>query len=85
MVGFFSTKEIAEIWGITSFRVSALRSSGKILGAVKHGKVWKIPCDAERPEDRRIKQKSLEDCKFTFIEFFIIHTREFYGTWHDLQ
>jgi DNA (cytosine-5)-methyltransferase 1 len=70
MAEYFSTKEIADRWGITSFHVSVLCSSGRIPGAVKQGKAWKIPCDAKRPKDNRVKEENFDDCKFTFIDLF---------------
>ena len=48
-------KEAAKIWNITERRVSALCKDGKIEGAVKHGKAWLIPTNAEKPVDNRVK------------------------------
>jgi DNA (cytosine-5)-methyltransferase 1 len=70
MAEYVTTKHIAEKWGITSIRVAALCSTGKINGAVKQGKSWKIPRDAERPKDKRKKVKDLKYYKFTFIDLF---------------
>lgn len=70
MVEYVTTKEMAERWGITSYHVSTMCSSGKIPGAVKQGKLWKIPSDSERPKDNRVKEEKFEDCKFTFIDLF---------------
>lgn len=70
MIEYVSTKVIAERWGITVTRVSELCSSGKIHGAVKQGKAWRIPCNVKRPKDGRLKEKNHKDGKFTFIDLF---------------
>lgn len=48
-------KEAAKRWNISERRVVTLCRTGRIKGAVKHGKCWYIPADAERPEDNRVK------------------------------
>ncbi len=62
-----SVKEAAMLWNITERRVSALCKDGKIKGAVKQGKAWSIPMDAEKPVDSRVKtgayQKSVRPAK----------------------
>ncbi len=48
-------KEAAKLWNVTERRISALCKEGKINGAKKVGRSWRIPIDAEKPEDNRIK------------------------------
>lgn len=48
-------KEVAKLWNISERRVSTLCKEGKIKGAIKSGKVWLIPIDAEKPMDSRVK------------------------------
>lgn len=67
---YISTKEIASKWGITNARVSAMCAAGKIPGVHKKGKKWEIPCDAERPIDKRITIGKKDNCKFTFVDLF---------------
>lgn len=50
-----TVKETAEQWGITERRVSLLCSEGRIEGAYKAGRSWRIPLDAQKPVDSRIK------------------------------
>lgn len=50
-----TSKEKAQQWGISERSVRTLCIDGRIPGAVKTGKSWKIPEDAEKPEDGRIK------------------------------
>ncbi|MCM1212898.1 MAG: AAA family ATPase, partial [Blautia sp.] len=47
-------KQIALEWGLSERTVNDLCKKGKIIGAVKSGKVWQIPDDAVRPVDKRI-------------------------------
>lgn len=47
-------KEMAEIWNVTDRTVTAFCKTGKIPGAIKVGKSWQIPDDAEKPVDGRV-------------------------------
>lgn len=53
---YMSVKQAAEIWGISDRRVRDLASQGKIAGAVRQGRLWKIPADARKPTDGRYKK-----------------------------
>ncbi len=48
-------KDVAKLWDISERRVAALCKNGQIKEAVKQGKYWLIPADAEKPADGRIK------------------------------
>lgn len=50
---YLTVKEMGEKWNITDRMVSIYCSQGRILGAIKKGNLWLIPCDAEKPEDKR--------------------------------
>ena len=51
-----TTKETAELWGVTERRVQVLCATGQIEGAQRlGGKVWIIPKGASRPIDGRTK------------------------------
>lgn len=50
-----TTKEAAALWGISERRVSILCREGRIDGAIKQGRAWWIPADAEKPMDNRVK------------------------------
>ena len=52
---FITVKEAAERWGISDRRVRILCSEGKIPGAFQQGRGWKIPADAAKPADGRLK------------------------------
>lgn len=52
-MNFLTTKELAEIWGISSRRIALLCSQGRVEGAIMKGKTWLIPKDTKKPEDPR--------------------------------
>ena len=52
---YITVKQAAEKWGVSDRRVRILCSEGKILGAYKEGRSWKIPSDAVKPTDGRYK------------------------------
>ena len=52
---YITAKQAAEKWGVSDRRVRILCSEGKILGAYKEGRSWKIPSDAVKPADGRYK------------------------------
>lgn len=52
---YATINEIAEKWGISDRRVRVLCSEGKIPGAYREGRSWKIPVDAQKPADGRFK------------------------------
>ena len=52
---YMTTKEAAELWGLSVRRVQVLCEENRVEGAVKFGNVWAIPKGEERPQDARIK------------------------------
>ena len=52
---FIGTKQAAEKWGISDRRVRILCAAGKVPGAYQEGRGWKIPADAVKPADGRLK------------------------------
>jgi len=55
---YMTAQQAAKLWGISDRRVRILCSDGKITGAVKDGKSYKIPADAQKPADGRIKESN---------------------------
>lgn len=55
MTKTMSTKDAEKLWGVSQRRIIALCQQGKIKGAVKNGRAWEIPFDAEKPMDGRFK------------------------------
>lgn len=54
-MSYLTTVEMSNRWGISSRRISLLCMQGRINGAIKKGKTWLIPEEAEKPEDKRRK------------------------------
>lgn len=54
MVDFVTVKVISEKWGISERRVSTLCRDGRIEGAMKSGRSWLVPSNAQKPEDNRV-------------------------------
>lgn len=52
---YMTVSEAAEKWGLSKRRVQVLCSENRIPNMTKFGKSFAIPCDAEKPEDERIK------------------------------
>ena len=50
---YLSSEETAKRWGISDRRVRVLCENGQIAGAIRNGKIWKIPVSAEKPRDGR--------------------------------
>lgn len=55
MANVISVKEAAMRWELAERTVRGLCIGGKIPGAVKNGRSWLIPANAEKPVDNRIK------------------------------
>ena len=45
-----SSQEAARLWKISDRRVRVLCAEGKIPGVIKHGKSYRIPADAKKPQ-----------------------------------
>lgn len=54
---FLTVKQASEKWGISDRRIRVLCSEGKISGAYREGRRWKIPLDAKKPADGRYKSR----------------------------
>ena len=50
---YISIKEASIKWGISERRIQKLCSEDRIEGAIRFSRVWAIPKDAEKPEDKR--------------------------------
>lgn len=51
-----TVQEIAKKWGISERRVRVLCAEGKIAGAYREGRKWRIPADSVKPSDARYKK-----------------------------
>ena len=52
---YMTVNQAAEKWGVSDRRVRILCAEGKIPGAVREGRIWKLPENAAKPEDGRFK------------------------------
>ena len=57
---FLTTKQAAELWGISSRRVPLQSAQGRIPGTVKAGKTWLLPPDAKKPLDPRLSKEATD-------------------------
>lgn len=55
MMEYLTIQQVSELWGLSVRRVNTLCNEGRIEDAVKFGKAWAIPTNAEKPGDERIK------------------------------
>lgn len=58
MTEMMSVKEAAARWDLTERRISGLCQEGKVEGARKEGRSWRIPVDALKPSDCRVKKET---------------------------
>lgn len=52
---YITVKQAAQKWGISDRRVRILCSQGRIPGAYRQGRAWRIPYDAIKPTDGRYR------------------------------
>lgn len=55
---YMTTKQASIKWGISDRRIRILLNEGRIEGAIKTGRNWLIPIDANKPIDLRVKSES---------------------------
>lgn len=63
-MNYVTTIEMSEIWGISARRIALLCEQERIEGAMKKGKTWLIPADAEKPADKR---KNVKKEDFSYV------------------
>ncbi len=54
---YISTNKASEKWGISDRRIRVLCNEGRIEGAIKFGRNWSIPENANKPIDARERNK----------------------------
>lgn len=55
MKDYWTVKETAEHWSLSSRRVITLCNEGRVKGAFKFGNSWAIPAGTKKLKDERIK------------------------------
>lgn len=58
---YISAPEAAKKWGISERRAQKLCEENRIPGVVRFSRMWLIPKDAKKPEDRRMKVKNKQE------------------------
>jgi hypothetical protein len=58
---YFTTTEVAKLWGVSSRRIAILCEQNRVKGVLKKGKTWLIPSDALKPSDARKSNKGQKD------------------------
>ncbi len=53
MFEYISVKDAAKKWEISERRIQKLCEEERINGVKRFGHSWMIPCNAEKPSDRR--------------------------------
>jgi len=53
---YITSKNAGEKWGLTDRRVRVLCQEGRISGAIKDGKAYRIPANAMKPSDARTRK-----------------------------
>ena len=61
MIGYITTKEASEKWGITQRQVQNHCKKNRIPGVVLHGTSFMIPADATRPVYGFFTERPAED------------------------
>jgi D-Tyr-tRNAtyr deacylase len=57
---YLTTTELSKLWNLSSRRIGVLCTEGRIDGAIKKGKMWLIPINAEKPSDARYKANKVK-------------------------
>lgn len=57
MLDYISVQQAADQWGISKRRIQKLCEEKRIAGAVRFGRAWAIPKNAEKPADARKKEE----------------------------
>jgi len=52
---YLNITEVSEKWGISPRRLQTMCAAGKVQGAIRFGKAWMIPKDAQKPADGRTR------------------------------
>ena len=55
MADYISIKQASALWEISKARITKLCQEGRISGAVREGRFWRIPENASKPADMRTK------------------------------
>lgn len=57
-------KQLAREWSLSEKTINDLCKKGKISGAIKVGRIWQIPDNAEKPVDGRVSSGKYAKASF---------------------
>nr|WP_162151191.1 Fic family protein [Haploplasma modicum] len=67
---YMTTSEASIKWGISDRRIRVLLNEGRIEGAIKTGRNWMIPIDANKPVD--LREKTIFDFRGLDFNFSVV-------------
>lgn len=73
---YISVKSASEKWNISDRRVRTLCQQGRIEGAIREEKLWKIPADAPKPIDGRLLRNKKLNTEFANLFIKIDRKKE---------
>ncbi len=63
---YTTSEKLSKLWGISPRQIRKYCANGLIEGAIKCDKAWKIPTEAKRPKDHRIKTGKYFDWRMKY-------------------
>lgn len=69
---YMTTSEASNKWGISDRRIRVLLNEGRIEGAIKTGRNWMIPKDANKPVD--LREKTIFDFRGLDFNFSVVNS-----------
>ncbi len=69
---YMTTSEASNKWGISDRRIRVLLNEGRIEGAIKTGRNWMIPIDANKPVD--LREKTILDFRGLDFNFSVVNS-----------
>lgn len=60
-MGYMTANQASKKWNISQRRVQILCAEGRIPGVFKLGEAWAIPCDVDKPKDKRKKVENKDE------------------------
>lgn len=61
--GYYEVSEVAQEWGVTPRSVQQMCNKGRIPGAIKIGRTWRVPVGVPKPKDGRVKAGDYKDAR----------------------
>lgn len=83
---YLKIEEVAHQWGVSPRRIQTLCAEGKIYGAIRFGRAWMIPKDAQKPVDGRTKANRTDLANQVFTDLSMprrtpfLHMTDLYHT-----